>query len=201
MSTASLVAGFARVVSGARARWIGCRPEQRQRIYFANHTSHLDAIVLWSVLPPELRARTRPVAARDYWEKGWVRRRLAHEVFHAVFVDRRVSDFHHSPIEPMLEALAQEHSLILFPEGTRRTDGEVGEFRSGFYHIAEQRPDLELVPVYLRNLDRMMPRGSHLPVPLLCEITFGAPLVFVPGEPRNAFLGRARAAVQGLRNA
>jgi 1-acyl-sn-glycerol-3-phosphate acyltransferase len=201
MSTASLVAGFARLASGARARWIGCRPELRQRVYFANHTSHLDAIVLWAVLPAALRARTRPVAARDYWERGWVRRHLATEVFHAVLIDRRVSDFHHSPIEPMLDALAEDHSLILFPEGTRRREAEVGEFRPGFFHLAERRPDLELVPVYLRNLDRMMPRGSHLPVPLLSEILFGAPLQFAPGEPRTAFLARARAAVQGLRNA
>lgn len=200
MSTASLVAGFARLVSGARARWIGCRPEPRQRIYFANHASHLDAILLWSVLPPALRQRTRPVGARDYWGRGPLRRHLANRVFHAVLIDRQAVGHHQHPLEPMLAALECGDSLILFPEGTRHSDPEVGEFRPGLYHVAEKRPDVELVPVYLRNLDRVMPRGSTLPVPLLCDITFGAPLVFAPGEPRAAFLSRARAAVVGLKD-
>jgi 1-acyl-sn-glycerol-3-phosphate acyltransferase len=201
MSTAAVVAGFARLMSGARARWIGCGPELRQRIYFANHTSHLDSILLWSVLPRPLRERTRPVAARDYWASDPFRRHLAKNVFHAVLIDRQVTGYHQNPLEPMLAALGQEHSLILFPEGTRRRDPEVGEFRPGLFHLAERRPDLELVPVYLRNLDRVMPRGTTFPVPLLCDITFGAPLMFAPGEPRTEFLARARAAVVGLKNA
>ncbi len=199
MTPAELLAGFARLVSGARPRWLGCSPDPRPRVYFANHSSHLDAVVLWAVLPRELRERTRPVAARDYWQAGPLRRFLASRAFRAVLVDRQPAGFHQHPLEPLFEALDHGDSLILFPEGTRGTAGEPGEFRPGLYHLASERPDVELVPVHLSNLDRSLPRGAHLPVPVLSVVTFGVPLPRVAGEERAAFLARARDAVRRLR--
>src|SRR5512136_3260049 len=83
----SVLAAVARGLTGATARWCDCAPEPRQRVYFANHTSHLDFVVLWSVLPRFLRRQCHPVAARDYWGSGW-RRRIAVNVFDAVLVER-----------------------------------------------------------------------------------------------------------------
>lgn len=169
-------------------------------MYFANHTSHLDAVVLWAVLPAALRERTRPVAARDYWQSGAIRRWLAARVFRAVLVERQAAGFRQHPLEPLYSALAQGDSLILFPEGTRGVKREPGEFRPGLWHIASEHPEVELIPVHLSNLDRSLPRGAHLPVPVLSVVTFGSPLARVPGEDRASFLSRARDAVQTLRN-
>jgi 1-acyl-sn-glycerol-3-phosphate acyltransferase len=206
---ASLLAAIARGISGVQVQWAGCEPDERQRIYFANHSSHLDFVVLWSALPSEIRARTRPIAAKDYWEATPLRRFLANNVFHAVFLDRgstgkaKNGSEHHFAgrhlIEEMAEAIGTGNSLILFPEGTRGTGEKIGPFRSGLYHLAMHRPDVELVPAYLENLNRILPKGEFLPVPMLSLLTFGKPLRVEEGEDKDAFLERAREAVSSLR--
>ena len=196
-----MLAGVVNLLTGSSVRWTGCAPSTRQRIYFANHTSHLDALVLWAALRPEVRSLTRPVAARDYWTADPVRRHLATRVFNAVLIDRqRVSAHARNPLEPLLTALeSREHSLILFPEGTRGRGPEAGPFKSGLYHLARHRPDVELVPVLIDNMNRILPKGELLPVPLLGGLSFGAPLRVEEGEGKMAFLTRARDAVNGLR--
>jgi 1-acyl-sn-glycerol-3-phosphate acyltransferase len=199
--TRTLLAAIARILSGASVRWIDCQPDTCQRVYFANHTSHLDPIVIWSSLPAEVRALTRPVAAKDYWEKGMVRRYLATQVFDALLIDRKHIKVHQSPVDLMLKAMGDTHSVIIFPEGGRNTGAEIGEFKSGLYYMAKKRPDLELVPVHLDNMNRVLPRGEFLPVPLLSCITFGAPIWLEAGEPKADFLVRARDAVRRLKDA
>lgn len=199
--TRTLLAAIARFLSGASVRWIDCQPDTCQRVYFANHTSHLDPIVIWSSLPANVRALTRPVAAKDYWEKGWVRRYLATQVFDALLIDRKHIKVHQSPVDLMLKAMGDTHSVIIFPEGGRNTGAEIGEFKSGLYYMAKKRPDLELVPVHLDNMNRVLPRGEFLPVPLLSCITFGAPIWLEAGEPKADFLVRARDAVRRLKEA
>jgi len=206
---ASLLAAIARGISGVQVQWAGCEPDERQRIYFANHSSHLDFVVLWSALPSEIRARTRPIAAKDYWEETTLRRYLAESVFRAVLLDRgslarpkHQEEAHfvgRHLIDDMADALGTENSLIFFPEGTRGTGEKIGPFRSGLYHLALRRPDVELVPVYLENLNRILPKGEFLPVPMLSLLTFGKPVQVEPGEDKEVFLERAREAVAGLR--
>jgi 1-acyl-sn-glycerol-3-phosphate acyltransferase len=99
----------------------------------------------------------------------------------------------------MADALGSENSLILFPEGTRGTGEKVGPFRSGLYHLAMHRPDVELVPAYLENLNRILPKGEFLPVPMLSLLTFGKPLQVQDGEDKDGFLERAHEAVSSLR--
>lgn len=195
-----LVVSLIKLISGANVRWCGCLPDTRQRVYFVNHTSHLDAAVLWASLPAEVRARTRPVAARDYWSKGRLRPYLAKQVFNAVLIDREKISAHDSPIDHLVEALGQGSSLIIFPEGTRSLDGEIGAFKSGIYHLAKRRPDVEFVPVLVDNLNRILPKGEFLAVPLLSSVSFGTPLRLDDGESKQAFLERARAAVVNLHN-
>jgi 1-acyl-sn-glycerol-3-phosphate acyltransferase len=198
--TGMLLAGLAKLLSGATSRWIDCQPDTCQRVYFANHTSHLDAVVLWAALPPDVRRLTRPVAARDYWEKGPLRRYLAHRVFNALLIDRLKIKVHQSPVDTMLQAIGDRYSLIVFPEGGRTSGDDVGEFKSGLYYLAKKRPDLELIPVYIDNLNRVLPRGEFLPVPLLSCITFGPPIWLEDGEPKGDFLRRARDAVRRLKD-
>lgn len=190
---------LARFFSGYTVRWIDCQPDTCQRVYFANHTSHLDAVVLWSALPTEIRNLTRPVAAKDYWGQTRWRRFLASS-FNAMLIDRKEIKVHQSPVEMMLREMGNTHSLIVFPEGSRAEDGNMGEFKSGLFHIAKKRPDLELVPVYMDNLNRILPRGEYMPVPLLSSISIGPPIWLESGEPKMEFLNRAREAVRSLKS-
>jgi 1-acyl-sn-glycerol-3-phosphate acyltransferase len=204
---AALLAACARAVAGGTVRWARAPSEDRQRVFFANHTSHLDFILIWASLPARVRKRARPVAARDYWESGPIRRDLARKVFRAVLIDRGApgDSAEHDPrergreaIARMVEGLGREDSLIVFPEGTRGSGDEVGEFKSGLYYLWRERPDLELVPVHLENLNRVLPKGEFIPVPMISRVTFGPPLDWAEGETKEAFLDRARRSVQRL---
>jgi 1-acyl-sn-glycerol-3-phosphate acyltransferase len=226
---ANLVAAAARTLTGATAHWINCAPEPRQRVYFANHTSNLDFVVLWSVLPRHIRAQTRPVAAKDYWQSG-LRKRLAIDVFNAILVERsgtgkaersaaveaersETANFDHDAsvkdkahqmsaarhsLELMLEALDANHSLIIFPEGTRGKGGPVGPFKSGLYYLWQKRPDVQFVPVYLANLNRVLPKGEVLPVPFISRVAFGPPLQLAAQQSKESFLKEAREALCAL---
>ena len=194
----ALLAAIAKLITGASARWVGCAPDVRQRIYFANHTSNLDALVIWASLPPPMRDLTRPVAARDYWIKGAVRRYLANHIFNAVLIERKKPTAHDNPLADMLAALGGRHSLIIFPEGGRQTGTEMAPFKGGLFHLAKDRPDVEFVPVLIENLNRILPKGEFLPVPLLGGVSFGTPMKLENGESKDSFLTRAQAAVKAL---
>lgn len=196
--TAFAITSAARLLTGARALWLGSTAQATQRLYYANHSSHGDFVLLWASLPPELRKRTRPVAGADYWQKPGVRSFLINNVFNGVLVDRERKEGA-NPLQAMLDALDGGDSLIIFPEGTRNLGDEpLLPFKSGLYHLAQARPDVELVPVWIANLNRVMPKGRALPLPLLCTLSFGAALERIEGESKDAFLERARNALLAL---
>lgn len=210
---AEAIAGLARFAAGTSVFWTGGPPDERQRVYFANHTSHLDFVVLWSALPPAVRRLTRPVAARDYWEQGAVRRFLAGRIFRAVLVDRmggpggsggngredaqRVAAARRT-IQILLDEIGDRESLIVFPEGTRGPGGGVGPFKSGLYHLCRAKPELEAMPVYLDNMNRILPKGESVPVPMMSRALFGRAIRILPEESKTQFLERARAALLAL---
>lgn len=187
-----------RALVGARPRWVGCAPDSKLRIYYANHTSHMDTLALWCALPANLRASTRPVAAADYWAGGGFKTYLATHGFNALFIQRQREEGGPDPLAPLQAALDNGQSLIIFPEGTRRAQALPSPFKSGLYHLATRCPQAQLVPVYMDNLYRSLPKGALLPVPLVCTVRFGAPLQLQPGEAKQDFLERARAAVVDL---
>jgi len=155
--------GLVRVLTGAQARWFGCPPKAERRIYFANHQSHADLVMIWAALPTELRSVTRPIAAKDYWTKTPLKHWITREVFNAVYVERErkadengeVSD----PLAPLVEALRQGDSIILFPEGTRGNEELPQRFKSGLYNLACQFPHVVLVPAWINNIQRLLPKG------------------------------------------
>ncbi len=190
--------GAIRVLTGARALWRGCQPLAEHRVYFGNHASHGDFVMIWSALPPPLRGRVRPVAGADYWNRDPLRRYLIHAVFNGVLIERDPARRTQDAIQTLCEAVDGGASLILFPEGTRNLGDGLLPFKSGIYHLARQRPELEFVPVWIDNLKRVMPKGKLLPLPLLCTATFGVPLRLNAGEDKQAFLDRARDALLAL---
>ena len=275
--TGWLLLGIVRLLTGAQARWYGCPPKAEQRIYFANHQSHADLVMIWAALPEELRSITRPIAARDYWANTPFKRWITTEVFNAVYVERgatapaeprtpapfpidagavqaeRIDPSMEpllpvaplivdvtpeavdevqgrldlppplppppspspqvqppaaesteppppDPLAPLVEALQSGDSIIIFPEGTRGHTGEPQKFKSGLYTLATLFPDVVLVPAWIDNVQRVMPKGEIVPVPILCSVTFGAPVRVEEGEERRPFLDRARAAVIALRD-
>jgi 1-acyl-sn-glycerol-3-phosphate acyltransferase len=201
----ALLRGVCRLVTGAQPRWL-CDPRVLgPRVYFANHCSHLDTVVVWSTLPDALRERTRPVAARDYWGHGAVRRFIADRVFDALLIDRKAAEGaelierqRQETLEAMTAVLDAERSLILYPEGTRGSGESVQPFRAGLYHLARARPRVPLVPVYLGNLARILPKGAALPVPMQGQVVFGPELHLAPGEEKQVFLERCRRAMLEL---
>lgn len=193
-----LLVMLVRLVVGARADWQGASPDPRTRIYFANHASHVDTLAILAALPRTLRARTHPVAALDYWGRSALRRFIARDCLRAVLIDRKADRSVADPLAPLHAVLELGESLVFFPEGTRNDGDEIAPFRSGLYHLASRFPQVELVPVYIDNLSRVMPKGSWLPVPLTCTARFGPPVALDPAEDKAAFLTRCREAVVAL---
>lgn len=189
--------GLARFLVGGRPLWRGLAPEPRARLYFANHSSHLDTLLIWAALPRELRAVTHPVAAADYWGQGDLRSFLANRVMGVVLISR-AGGAREETLEPLREKLRAGRSLIIFPEGTRSNELLPGPFKSGLFQLATEFPGVELAPVYLKNPSRAFPKGALLPVPISCEVHFGPPLPRVADEDKAAFLERARRAVMEL---
>ncbi|MCA1408164.1 1-acyl-sn-glycerol-3-phosphate acyltransferase [Ensifer sp. IC3342] len=190
---------FARAITAVRAIW----PEEglpaKPCVYFANHSSHGDFVLIWAVLPPRLRHRTRPVAGAEYWLKSHTNAFIGRDVFNAVLIEREREKRTQDPIALMVSAIDAGSSLILFPEGTRnQTEERLLPFKSGIFHLVDQRPEVDLVPVWINNLNRVMPKGEIVPIPLICTVTFGSALRVAPGEDKEAFLERMRAALLAL---
>lgn len=201
------LAFVARLITGAQGHWYGTTPKAEQRIYFANHQSHFDWVLVWAAPPRDLRAVTRPIAARDYWTATPLKHWITREIFNAVYVSRSraaeagtvtVKD-DEDPLEPLMEALRNGDSLVIFPEGTRGHGADPAPFKSGLYALAQAFPEVQLIPAWIDNVQRVMPKGEVVPVPILCTVVFGAPVTLGAGEERRAFLDRARAAVIALR--
>lgn len=195
---ASALCQFVKLLTGVRPIWRGVRPSGRSRVYFANHRSHGDFLLIWAALPPSLRQITRPVAAADYWLIGRLRRYVGVRVFHSVLIERTANHTHCNPVEEMAKALDAGDSLIIFPEGTRNLGDGLLPLKSGLYHLSKKHPETEFIPVWIENLGRVMPKGSFIPAPLLCTLTFGEPLTLHPDEAKESFLNRARDAMLAL---
>lgn len=192
----------ARAITKKSVRFLERIDDARQRIFFANHSSHLDFVLIWSSLPRHVRERTRPVAGKDYWERSRFRRYYVQRVFDAVLIDRPLlterNGAAREAVTHMVEGLGCEYSLILFPEGTRGSGESIGQFRSGLYYLSRARPDVDLVPVRIEGANKVLPKGRRLPRPQESDLTFGPPLRLANGETRAAFIERARAALSSL---
>lgn len=190
---------FARAITAVRADWQGIEPIPKQRVYYSNHTSNGDMPMIWSVLPPALRREVRPVAAADYWLQTKLRAFIGPEVFNCVLIDRR-PEVDDKPMDKIIAALDEGSSLIIFPEGNRNmTDADLLPFKAGLFNMGLARPEVDLVPTWVANLNTIMPKGEIIPLPLICTVTFGAPIHVQDGESKDAFLARASKALSDLK--
>lgn len=195
----AIIVVFVRLFCGANALFNCDLDDDQPRIYFANHSSLFDFLVIWAALPARQRKMTRPAAARDYWTANPLRYFLAVKLFKATLIERRHPSQENNPLVDMELVLDGGGSLIIFPEGTRGTGDEIGRFQAGIYHLCRGRPNVEAVPIYLENLNRILPKGEILPLPLLGRVVFGDPISLQNSESRQQFLDRARASVLTLR--
>lgn len=191
----SAICSFVRVFTGVQVRWLNVDPAPIQRIYFANHTSHFDCLVLLSVLPHNIRKLVRPAGATDYWTANPVRKWFSQQIMNIVLIERLKLTKTNNPITPLVKALDEGSSLIIFPEGGR-SKCELQKFKAGIYHLSKKRPNIELVPTYIDNANRILPKGEFIPIPMLCSITFGEPIRIRPNERREEFLERAEQSIR-----
>lgn len=190
---------LARGLTAVRGLWVAGDPIDRPRIYYGNHTSNGDFVLIWTALPSSIRKKTRPVAALDYWFKTKIRKFIAESVINAVLINRVAETREEDPIALMSAALREGSSLIIFPEGLRnQTEEKVLPFKTGLYHILSKHPEIEAIPCWIENLNRVLPKGTLLPVPLICTVTFGAPVTLGPDEEKGTFLDRAQQALFDL---
>jgi 1-acyl-sn-glycerol-3-phosphate acyltransferase/thymidylate kinase len=142
-----------------------------QFILAANHNSHLDLPVLFGLLPVARIRTTHPVAARDYFGRRAVLFRLVDYLFKPIWVVR--GEPSGKAVDEMLHRLADGHSIIIFPEGTRGTPGEIGRFRTGVGRLVEKHPGVPALPVFLCGPERALPKHSSVPLPLWNRAVIG----------------------------
>ena len=170
-----------------------------KKVYYANHGSHGDFVLVWISLPRRWRACVRPVAGSDYWLTNRIKRFIIQNVFNALLIPRN-SNNPQAITEQMTEALQNGDSLIIFPEGTRNIDDDITllPFKSGIYHLARANPDVSFVPMWINNINHVLPKGTFLPVPLLCDVHIGEEIRLHEDEDKEAFLNRSRNALLAL---
>ena len=175
---------FALAIKPFMALFIGLRVGGREHlaisepfILIANHSSHLDTVSLLSLFPLSRLRRIRPVAAADYFERNRFVSFFTKTLFNILPIARKNITTENNPLRRMREAIEGGDSLIIFPEGTRGSGEQIGEFRSGVAHLIEKMPEVPVIPAYLVNMGRSLPKGEFIPVPFFCEIRIGAPRV------------------------
>jgi 1-acyl-sn-glycerol-3-phosphate acyltransferase len=196
---------FALLVRPFMALFIGLRVRGREHlnvpdpfVIVANHSSHLDTVSLLSLFPLRRLRRLRPCAAADYFGRNRIVMATSRTLFNILPIARKdIHDDDH-PIERMRLTLLNGESLLLFPEGTRSGGDEVGELKAGIAYLAEQVPGLTVVPAYLENMGRVLPKGEFLPVPFFCEVRLGAPRTLT--GTREEMLAQLRRELEALRS-
>lgn len=184
------------VVLGVNVRHRNRLPQGGPAVIVANHNSHLDTMVLITLLPLRLLPRIRPVAAMDYFLKNRWLAWFALEVVGILPLSRERNGADGDVLAEVHAALDHGDILIFFPEGTRGEPEQMQSFKSGISRVAQRHPDVPVVPVFLHGLGKALPKGSVLPVPFFCDVMVGAPLRWT--DDRNGYMAELDASMRAL---
>ena len=164
---------FLALFTGMRVKGRGNLPGHHPFILIANHSSHLDTVSLLNLFPLRQLPCIHPVAAADYFERNKFISWLSKTLFNILPIARKGITRENNPVEAMKRALGNRRSLLVFPEGTRSRDGEPKPFRSGIARVIKENPAVPVIPCFLTNMWKSLPKGEWLPVPFICEIAIG----------------------------
>jgi 1-acyl-sn-glycerol-3-phosphate acyltransferase len=185
----SIVRPFVLWVVGVNVRNRERLPSAGPAILVANHNSHLDTVVLTTLLPSRLLHKVRPVAAADYFLKNRLLSWFALEIMGIIPLVRG-GGVRTDPLAAVHEALGRGEIVILFPEGSRGEPERLAELKSGVAHLALSHPEVPVIPVFIHGLGKSLPKGSIVPVPFVCHVLVGEPLPCA--KDRKAYMQQLR---------
>ena len=153
-------------------------PREGPALLASNHLSVLDPALIGSVMPRELDYMAKTELFRIPGFGGLIRRLNAHPV------DRTGSDS--AALRLALRLLQQGRAVLVFPEGTRGSEGKLQEARAGAGMLAALS-GAPVVPVYIQGSGRALPRGATVPRPKRVSVTVGSPLRFTRERGRTRY--------------
>ena len=169
---------FLRIVIGLRYFNNDNLRNIKQFILIANHNSHMDTMAIMSAIPHRFIHKVHPVAARDFFGKNLFQKILMRYLVNATLIRRDRDNKERDPINDMDKMLKKKRSLILFPEGSRGVAGKMSNFKKGLGYLVQKNPKISVIPVYLENIYKTLPKGKRLILPYNCSIKFGNPIKF-----------------------
>lgn len=184
------------IVLGLNVRHRERLPTKGPAVLVANHNSHLDTMVLMTLIPGRLLKKTKPVAAMDYFMRNPLLAWFALKIVGIIPIQRKRSDSSEHPLQVCYDALEQDQVLIFFPEGSRGQPEELAEFKGGISLISEKFPQLPIIPILLHGLGKSLPKGEALLVPFFCDVFIGEPLNWA-GD-RKTFMAKLDLGMQQL---
>ncbi len=184
------------VVLGLNVRHRDRLPDKGPAIIVANHNSHLDTMVVMTLLSPKLLPQVQPVAAMDYFLRNRLLAWFALNVIGILPLQRKREEQEEDPLVPVYQALEQRKILIFFPEGSRGEPERLAGFKKGIAHLAQRHPEIPVIPIYLHGLGKALPKGEALLVPFFCDVFIGEPLSW-QGD-RNQYMQHLEETMQKL---
>ena len=166
---------------------------KKQFILIANHNSHMDTMAIMSAIPSRYIHKVHPIAARDFFGGSLFKKILMRYLVNATLIQRDRDDPNNDPIDSMDKMLKKSRSLILFPEGSRGVPGVIAKFKKGLGYLIQRNPEINVIPVYLDNVYKTLPRGKNLILPYNCSIKFGDPIKFKSMEMDDILLSSEKA--------
>lgn len=175
---AIIIKPIVKIVIGLRYQNAPILPQDGPALLIANHNSHLDTMVLISLLPLKILHKVQPVAAADYFLKnkfmGW----FALNIIGILPIERQGKDKSVNPVEQCADALKAGKILIFFPEGSRGQPEQMVDLKYGVVKLAERCPKVPLFPIYMHGLGKTLPKGDAFFVPFFCDVVFSEPMTY-----------------------